>query len=225
MADTRIPPDREWFAEKIKQAGYATQGEFAGAVGLSGPKWTNSLSGKRRLQIFEILSISEKLRVSANTIYEKLGLLKEVVSIYDGSAISGVVRKDGIVTTVFPFGSFNDAEADFYLPTGDTYEGIYARVETADLKPRLRLGDVIGFWLPDEADFVHSAEELSEVVGADCVLCTDERVLVVGTLYPGSDEAHWTITTASDVQRDVRVLWASPIEMIIPKIVADSRLR
>lgn len=133
--------DKDWFRQAIKKAGFRSQNAFADAVGLTGPKFTNTLKGDRRIQAAEIERIAAALGESDRNVKIALGM--EVKSACEYKIAGYVSAADRVV-----FYDHDDMEVDTIELPIFYYPGVTLRVKGESMTPRYKPNEVIGIRLP-----------------------------------------------------------------------------
>lgn len=192
--------DKDWFRSTIKKAGYRSQNAFAEAIGLTGPKFTNTLKGDRRIQADEIEKIASALGASDRDVKIALGI--EVKSASEYKIAGYVSAADRVVLY-----DYDDMEADTIDLPIFYYPGVTLRVKGESMTPRYKPNEVIGIRLPG------LEKPVSSLFGKDVVAKLDDGRLVLKTIYKGEEEGTYSLIS---VNTNVPPIIGATIEWVAP---------
>lgn len=197
--------DKDWFRQAIKSAGYKSQNAFAEAIGLTGPKFTNTLKGDRRVQAEEIEKISAALGVSDRSVKIALGI--EVKSASEYKIAGYVSAADRVVLY-----DQDDMEIDTIDIPIFYYPGITLRVKGESMTPRYKPNEIIGIRLPGLDKPVIS------MFGKDVVAKLSDGRLVLKTIYKGEEEGTYSLISVNTNVPPIigaSIEWVSPVDFHI----------
>lgn len=197
--------DKDWFRQAIKSAGYKSQNAFAEAIGLTGPKFTNTLKGDRRVQAEEIEKISAALGVSDRSVKIALGI--EVKSASEYKIAGYVSAADRVVLY-----DQDDMEIDTIDIPIFYYPGITLRVKGESMTPRYKPNEIIGIRLPG------LGKPAISMFGKDVVAKLSDGRLVLKTIYKGEEEGTYSLISVNTNVPPiigVSIEWVSPVDFHI----------
>ncbi|ATJ90685.1 MULTISPECIES: S24 family peptidase [Acetobacter] len=197
--------DKDWFRQAIKKAGFRSQNAFADAVGLTGPKFTNTLKGDRRIQAAEIERIAAALGESDRNVKIALGM--EVKSACEYKIAGYVSAADRVV-----FYDHDDMEVDTIELPIFYYPGVTLRVKGESMTPRYKPNEVIGIRLPG------LEKPPSSLFGKDVVAKLDDGRLVLKTIYKGGEDGTYSLISVNPNVPPITgafIDWVSPVDFHI----------
>jgi phage repressor protein C with HTH and peptisase S24 domain len=197
--------DKNWFRKAIKSAGYKSQNTFAESIGLTGPKFTNTLKGDRRVQAEEIEKIAMALGESDRNVKIALGIEVKTTSEYK---IAGYVSAADRVILY----DQDDMEMDTIEIPLFYYPGITLRVKGESMTPRYKPNEIIGIRLPG------LDKPTISMFGKDVVAKLSDGRLVLKTIYKGDEDGTYSlISVNTNVPPIIRanIDWVSPVDFHI----------
>lgn len=197
--------DKEWFRRAIKKAGFKSQNAFAEAVGLTGPKFTNTLKGDRRVQANEIEKFAAALGESDRDVKIALGI--EVKNICEYKIVGYVSAADRVV-----FYDQDEMEADIIELPIFYYKGVTLRVKGESMTPRYKPNEIIGIRLPG------LEKPPTSLFGKDVVAKLTDGRLVLKTIYKGEDEGSYSLISVNPNVPPIigaRIEWVAPVDFHI----------
>lgn len=197
--------DKNWFRRAIKSAGYKSQNTFAESIGLTGPKFTNTLKGDRRVQAEEIEKIATALGESDRNVKIALGIEVKTTSEYK---IAGYVSAADRVVLY----DQDDMEMDTIEIPIFYYPGITLRVKGESMTPRYKPNEIIGIRLPG------LDKPTISMFGKDVVAKLSDGRLVLKTIYKGDEDGTYSlISVNTNVPPIIRanIDWVSPVDFHI----------
>lgn len=200
--------NKKWFKSAIKKAGFKSQAVFAEHVKLDSTKLSNILRGIRRITPKEIDRFSAALNVTPSEIREALG---EEVNAPPLMNISGYV---GAADRVFICSDGSDVVTDEFIQIPFYYyKGILLEIRGESMLPRYNPGEIIGITIPVEGYIDDS------LIGRDVVARLSDDSYVLKILHRGSEKGKYTLISINPSVPpiiDTKLLWASPIDFLIP---------
>lgn len=197
--------DKEWFRQAIKAAGYKSQNAFAEAIGLTGPKFTNTLKGDRRVQAEEIEKISSALGESDRNVKIALGI--EVKNSAEYKIAGYVSAADRVVLY-----DQDDMETDIIELPIFYYPGVTLRVKGESMTPRYKPNEIIGIRLPG------LDKPTTSMFGKDVVARLGDGRLVLKTIYKGDEEGTYSLISVNTNVPPItkaEIDWVSPVDFHI----------
>lgn len=197
--------DKEWFRRAIKKAGFKSQNAFAEAVGLTGPKFTNTLKGDRRVQANEIEKFAAALGESDRDVKIALGI--EVKNICEYKIVGYVSAADRVVLY-----DQDEMEADIIELPIFYYKGVTLRVKGESMTPRYKPNEIIGIRLPG------LEKPPISLFGKDVVAKLTDGRLVLKTIYKGEDEGSYSLISVNPNVPPIigaRIEWVAPVDFHI----------
>lgn len=197
--------DKEWFRRAIKKAGFKSQNAFAEAVGLTGPKFTNTLKGDRRVQANEIEKFAAALGESDRDVKIALGI--EVKNICEYKIVGYVSAADRVV-----FYDQDEMEADIIELPIFYYKGVTLRVKGESMTPRYKPNEIIGIRLPG------LEKPPTSLFGKDVVAKLTDGRLVLKTIYKGEDVGSYSLISVNPNVPPIigaRIEWVAPVDFHI----------
>lgn len=197
--------DKEWFRKAIKKAGFKSQNAFAEAVGLTGPKFTNTLKGDRRVQADEIEKFAAALGESDRDVKIALGI--EVKNICEYKIVGYVSAADRVVLY-----DQDEMETDIIELPIFYYKGVTLRVKGESMTPRYKPNEIIGIRLPG------LEKPTTNLFGKDVVAKLADGRLVLKTIYKGEDEGSYSLISVNPNVPPIigaRIEWVAPVDFHI----------
>lgn len=197
--------DKDWFRQAIRAAGYKSQNAFAEAIGLTGPKFTNTLKGDRRVQADEIEKIASALGASDRNVKIALGIEVKNSSEYK---IAGYVSAADRVVLY----DQDDMEADTIELPIFYYQGVTLRVKGESMTPRYKPNEIIGIRLPG------LEKPTISMFGKDVVARLDDGRLVLKTIYKGEEDGTYSLISVNINVPPIigaSIDWVSPVDFHI----------
>jgi hypothetical protein len=201
--------DKKWFNELLHRRGFKSQKAFAAAVRLDGPKLTNLLSGKRRLQMEDLIAMTQVLRTPMANLVQCFAA--EHINLGEGLGIFAAVFDDDSV-------EFHDLldekdERTVYVPVRD-YHGTGIRVRTQTLSPRYFEGEVLAARISQD----QGQTDVSHLLGREVIVQYSDGIFLK-ILQPGSRRGFYNLTSLNIRLApviDADVVWAEPIDFHVP---------
>lgn len=209
MADRII--DKVWFTNRIKDAGYSGQGDFARAIGLSPPQLSNILSGKRRTQTPEAIRMAEALRVPTGDVLAALGMQESNPWEFE-LVVSGIIGPGDMVKIFRPEGEELGLER---VKVPFVYGGHCLRVDGPALGPRFRDGEFLGAYLFGEAEI----SEPNKLIGRECFVELENGDILFRTVQAGRNPGLYTLISQIHSMApivDVKLRWVAPLDFHLP---------
>ncbi|WP_434603746.1 S24 family peptidase [Acetobacter oryzoeni] len=197
--------DKEWFRKAIKKAGFKSQNAFAEAVGLTGPKFTNTLKGDRRVQADEIEKFAAALGESDRDVKIALGI--EVKNICEYKIVGYVSAADRVVLY-----DQDEMETDIIELPIFYYKGVTLRVKGESMTPRYKPNEIIGIRLPG------LEKPTTNLFGKDVVAKLADGRLVLKTIYKGEDEGSYSLISVNPNVPPIigaKIEWVAPVDFHI----------
>ncbi|WP_395494526.1 helix-turn-helix transcriptional regulator [Acetobacter sp. KSO5] len=197
--------DKDWFKKAIKKAGFKSQNAFAEAVGLTGPKFTNTLKGDRRIQADEIEKMASALGESDKDIKIALGI--EIKSICEYKIAGYVSAADRVVLY-----DQDEMETDVIELPIFYYKGVTLRVKGESMTPRYKPNEIIGIRLPG------LEKPTMNLFGKDVVAQLADGRLVLKTIYKGEDEGSYSLISVNPNVPPIigaKIEWIAPVDFHI----------
>jgi transcriptional regulator with XRE-family HTH domain len=180
--------ERQWFAEKLKRAGFKNQRAFADAVNLTSSQMSLLLSGKRRAQMAEVAAIATALGATPAEVAAALGVQ------YSDPLSEAILKITAAVVDADRVTLYDEHADDFGLEEIEipfvAYGGSGVAIKTDSASPRFMRGDVLGLYLDaDDSALIDPGIEVGREVIA--VLENGEHALKL--LYPGTKRGLYTL--------------------------------
>jgi transcriptional regulator with XRE-family HTH domain len=206
---TSMQINREKLLNLIHLAGFRTQQDFAAAVGLSGPKFTNLLKGLRRPQVAEAQRMADALDIPIHVLLPILGLPHNT-SYSQLQHIGGYVDDDEHVTLQVE-GSPEFGSRSVQLPF---LSGAFTCLEIKGtaLAPRYLCGDVIGIGR------YPAAPQAAALEGRDAVVKLAGGEVFLKKVHLGSRSNRYTLLSLKPhiaPVLDAELEWAEPVKFLV----------
>ena len=220
--------DRKWVADRLRAAGFRSQAAFAEAIGLTASKFSNVLSGKRRLQTSELQAISSALKLPLAQLLEAFNIEWRVADSFI-QPLAGYIVDGGLVELLGV--AEPPIEIETFISPVIYFEGNYVVVKTDNLRPRYKRGDVIASSSllidePEEGWFYDG--DIAEYIGEEVIARLTNGPAYIGVLHAGSREKRYVLVSADPAVPpllDVEIRWVADVEFIIPSPTLRAALR